>query len=475
VGIRSRLAEPVDAASLAIFRMAIGALIAWEVWRELDLGFIRVDYAEPRYLFRWWLFDWVRPFPGRWLYVAFAAIIVAGLLVAMGVRYLACLFAFLLIWLPAASVFSVDARRKPWVRTTVPSWTVWLLRFQVGVPYFFAGIAKLDFDWLVRAEPLRSWLALHTDFPVIGHLFVHEPVVRLFAFGAVALDLSVPFLLLGRRTRAAAYGFALAFHFMNSRIFNIGIFPWMMILATTIFFEPDWPRAMRRAWDAGNAAVRTAVVGGFGVGFVLGGFIPTSFSAVRAVVGGVGVAVLAFHLLPVRLRSSAPMPVVAPPWRRFGFGQRTIWALGAWATVQILLPVVHFAIPGNAHWTEEGNRFAWHMLLDHKTAAIGFLIEDGDDPSQRGTVDLHDYLTDLQIRKMAQYPDMTLQFARYLETRLREDLELRDDFRIFAITRVSLNGRPFQRIIDPHVDLSDVGRPYLPPGPWIVPLRPYRR
>ena len=31
---------------------------------------------------------------------------------------------------------------------TAPRWYVWLLRGQLGVVYFFAGVAKLNADWL---------------------------------------------------------------------------------------------------------------------------------------------------------------------------------------------------------------------------------------------------------------------------------------------------------------------------------------
>ena len=49
------------------------------------------------------------------------------------------------------------ARRPPgrWTRDGGRGW-VWLLRFQVGVVYAFAGLAKLQPDWLVRALPARA-------------------------------------------------------------------------------------------------------------------------------------------------------------------------------------------------------------------------------------------------------------------------------------------------------------------------------
>jgi vitamin K-dependent gamma-carboxylase len=320
--LRERLMAPVDAAGLAVLRAGIGGLIAWEVWREIDNGFVRADYADPRYLFRWSLFEWVKPVPDTWLFAVFVLLALSGLFVAVGLyyrtaaivmsagmaywfllekvrylnhHYLAGLFAVLLVVVPAHAVWSMDAQRKPWVRSdTVPAWTVWLLRFQVGVPYFFAGVAKLNFDWLGRGEPLGMWLERQTDFPVIGALFTSEPFVRVLALGSTALDLSVPFLLLHRRTRAPAYGAALAFHFMNSRLFNIGMFPWMMILATTVFFDADWPRRIVRAVREGSTMVRAAILAACTVGFVLGGFLPRTFSGVRAVIGGIGVAVLAF-------------------------------------------------------------------------------------------------------------------------------------------------------------------------------------
>jgi uncharacterized membrane protein YphA (DoxX/SURF4 family) len=294
-GTRERLSARADPASLAVLRAGIGALIAWEVWREYDLGFLRADYLEPAFLFRWWLFEWVRPLPEPWFFAVFGVVVAAGLLVAAGFlyrpaaavlcagftylflleksrylnhRYLACLLAFLLVLAPAHAAYSVDARRKPWLRSVgAPVWALWLMRFQVGVPYFFAGVAKLNFDWLVRAEPLHMWLADRTDFPVIGEMFTSLPFVHFLALSSAALDLAVPFLLLHRRTRAPAYALALLFHFMNSRLFNIGMFPWMMIVATTVFFEPDWPRRVAATMCSGHLASRITV----GTGFLLGG------------------------------------------------------------------------------------------------------------------------------------------------------------------------------------------------------------
>lgn len=487
----------MDSAGLAIFRIGFGSIIAWEVWRAHDSGLIRADYDLPGYLFRWWLFEWVRPLPGPLIYVAFAVLGLAGAMLALGFlyrtaaivtcvgltywilldkssylnhRYLAATLAFLLIFVPANAAYSVDAWRKPSVRSwTVPAWSVWLLRFQVGAPYFFAGVAKLNFDWLFRAEPLKSALALHTDFPIIGRFFESNGLAHVLAWGSAALDCTVPFLLLHRRTRVPAFGLALAFHFLNARLFEIGIFPWMMIVGTTLFFEPDWPVRMRNSLRSGGRLVRAAILSGFALGFAIGGFLPTEFAPVRALVGGFGVAVLAFHVVPTRLRAPArSIEASSRSARRFQLHRPLAVLIAVWIVVQVLVPLRHYAIPGNVHWTEEGNRWAWHLLLRAKTAQLRFLVEDPT-TGERWVESLDSHLTAYQISKV-RLPDMILQFAHHLKAYYAD--EQRDvEVRVEAYAK--LNGRPAQWFIYPHQDLTQIRRPYIPPADWIEPLKPY--
>ncbi len=470
--VAPRALRSVDGSSLAVFRFGFGAIVAWEVWRAFDHNLIRADYDIPAFQFRWWLFEWVRPLPGPLLYLAFAALGLAAVCVALGRfyrpaavvqfaglaywflldkssylnhRYLAVLFALLLIIIPAYA-------------STVPRWSVWLLRFQVGVPYFFAGIAKLNGDWLVRNEPLRTWFADMTGFPVIGRFLVEPGVVRFMALSSAALDLCVPFLLLHRRTRTAAYGFALLFHLLNARLFEIGIFPWMMIVATTVFFEPDWPRRMVSSLRSGSPLVRGTIVAGGVLGFAAGAFLPTSFVLLQALAGAFGVSVLAFHIVS---RQPAPVVegrVVRPPKRLL------VVALACYIGSQLLLPLRHLAIPGNSHWTDEGQRFSWHMLLNSKRTDVAMRVTDPE-TGRTWLEPLDRHLSNYQMRKLRS-PDQILQLAHEIERSYGRDLEVR------ALTSVSLNGRPSQSLIRPKVDLTEVSRPYIPPADWILPLRP---
>ena len=77
--------------------------------------------------------------------------------------YLIVLLGLLLAVVPAHRFFSLDARRRRALASeTVPRWALWLLRFQIAVPYVFGGLAKLDADWLLRAQPMKM---RRTPFP----------------------------------------------------------------------------------------------------------------------------------------------------------------------------------------------------------------------------------------------------------------------------------------------------------------------
>ena len=43
------------------------------------------------------------------------------------------------------------------------------------------------------------------------------------------------------RVRLPAYAAAVVFHVATWLLFNIGMFPWIMVVSALVFFTPDWP------------------------------------------------------------------------------------------------------------------------------------------------------------------------------------------------------------------------------------------
>jgi len=75
--------------------------------------------------------------------------------------YLFLLISFLLMLSSAGKHFSCDRLIFGYKEKFVPYWNVLMLRFQLVIVYFYAGIAKLNIDWL-RGEPVGYALNVRT-------------------------------------------------------------------------------------------------------------------------------------------------------------------------------------------------------------------------------------------------------------------------------------------------------------------------
>lgn len=445
-----RLFRPVDVASLALFRIAFGSMLLWHLAQDALSGGVTAWYVTPQFFFKYYGLEWVRPWPGAGMYLHFvatgflAACVMLGLcyrlactLLCVGYtyiflleqtyylnhEYLICLLCLVMVFVPAHRAASFDRMNKPQLRSnTVPVWSLWLLRVQIGIPYLYGGLAKFDGDWL-SGIPVRLGLQERTDFPLIGPILGHEATVWVIVYGGLLFDLTVVPLLLCRRTRLLGFGLAVLFHLSNAMLFDIGIFPWLMISATTLFFEPDWPRRVAHLTGLrGDSALHKD--------------------------------------------DSRPRPdiSVCPPWTN---RQRlTFVLLVGYLAVQCLVPLRHHLYPGNASWTEEGHRFSWRMMLAHKRGAVRFEAVDSR-TGERWPLDVAPMLTQWQRRRAALDPDTILQLAHHLALELRAAEGRSFEIRVRAL--VSLNGRRPQLLIDPEIDLASQPRT-LRPKPWILPL-----
>jgi vitamin K-dependent gamma-carboxylase len=449
--ICAALFTPVDISFLVYFRIIFGGIMLWEVYRYFTHGWISRYFVEPAVNFTYYGFSWVKPWPGRGMYIHFFVLGLAATCVMVGFLYriaapvfflaftytflldqtrylnhlyLVCLISFLMCFLPAERSFSVDALLRRRIRAdVVPAWTLWLLRAQVGIPYFYGGIAKLNSDWIHGGEPMRTWIRPFTRMPG-GQIFAAEWLVYSFVIGGLILDLFVVPLLLWRRTRPFAFAAAIAFNLINAVIFDIGIFPWLMLGALLIFFPPDLLRRFARAFMSPGEAFDAAQ--------------PPQASVIAET-------------------SSSPS---------FASQKLIAGLLAAYLAVQLVLPLRHYLYPGNVSWTEEGHNFAWHMKLRTKVGEAVFTVTHPRS-GQTWIIKPKDYLKSHQVMKMTTKPDLVLLFGHHLaEEKRREGY---DDVEVRARVMVSLNGRQPQLLIDPNVDLTKEQVSLLP-ARWIVPL-----
>ena len=428
--LRQRAFAPVDIASLVFFRIAFGSLMMWEVWRYFSHHRIGNLFLDPEFLFKYYGFSWVRPWPGQWLYVHWAVLGVLALFITIGFCYrasvslfclgwtysfllneqlytnhfyLVCLFSFLLIFIPVHGAFSIDAWMRPGVRRqTSPAWTLWLLRFQMSVVYIFAGIAKISPDW-IRGEPMWVLLADSEQAPAIHRFLIQPWVVSLFSYSALLFDLCIVPFLLWRRTRVAAFCLALVFHLMNEQLFYIEFFPFLAIAATTLFLSPGWPRQLLSMFP---------------------------------------------HPRPgVAVKEAAP----SRPARQ----SVVLLFVAIYVIVQVLVPLRHFLYRGGVEWYYWEHRFSWRMLIQRKITRDSFYVIDPNN-DQTTKVDPEEVLGHRAALEMGWRPDEMLQFAHYL-TKIMPQAGPRA-LQIETRALISLNGRKPELIIDPNVDLAAESR-----------------
>ncbi|MCA9645569.1 MAG: HTTM domain-containing protein, partial [Myxococcales bacterium] len=268
------LTSPTNGAGLGAFRVLFGALMCFGTLRFVARGWIEELYVTPGFHFSYYGFQWLEPWPAWGLYLHFGLMFLAALALTVGFYsrlsaalfgvlftwaelfdkatylnhyYLVSLLALLLALVPSGNAFSLDAwrqRRRGVSSAPVVRAHYLLFQAQLLCVYTFAGLAKLNADWLFRAEPVRGWLLQFADWPFVGRLFALQPTAFVMSWAGALFDLTVVPLLLWKRTRRVAFALALVFHVSNWLMFPIGIFSWLMLACLSLCWEPAWPERL---------------------------------------------------------------------------------------------------------------------------------------------------------------------------------------------------------------------------------------
>ena len=326
--------------------------------------------------------------------------------------YLIWIFSVYLFFVPANGLYSLDSHFKWTVeKKFIPYWLYLVFIIQIGIVYSFAGIAKLNPDWIFEAKPLKIWLSQHTDFPVIGFLFRYNWVHFAFSFFAAFYDLFIFWFLLLKKTRLYAFLTVLLFHTLTSLLFDIGLFPPLMIISCLLFFS-----------------------------------------------GNVHQKILAYIGLKSNSESSE-----TKSFSRFSFIFLSIFLI-----FQLLLPLRHhFFTNENIMWTQDYYRYGWRVMLIENEGLATFTVKDRDS-DRFWIVNNEEFLTGYQIKRMSVQPEHIRQFAHYLSKIYSEKYKLKNP-EVYADVFVALNGRLSSRLIDPTVDLTKIKDGWSKKN-WILPI-----
>lgn len=442
--ILQQISRPKHIAALASFRFIFGLILFAGVLRFAINGWITDLYVSPTFYFKYFGFEFIQPLGALGMHLVFVVMGISFLLIAIGYWYrIASIIAFLsftyvelidktnylnhyyfvslvgliLIFLPADRYFSLRTILKPEDEVTqIPAYKIGVLKLQLGIVYFYAGLAKLNADWLLNALPLKIWLPAKANIPFLGSLLSKTWVAYVFSWFGAFYDLLIPFSLLMKKYRAFAYFFVIVFHLATYFLFQIGMFPFVMIGATIIFFSTDWHIKYQQKL---------------------------------------------LHLLRIKqIESPTSKPLKSNKILLTGFA--------LFFAFQLMFPFRFLAYPGKLFWTEQGYRFSWRVMLMEKAGYATFHVTNPEN-GRSWEVNNYDYLTPNQEKMMSTQADMIIQFAHFLEKKYQNE-GIKDPI-ITVECYATLNGSPTQLMIDPTVDLTKVNDTFAPKK-WILPFNP---
>lgn len=311
----------VNGKYLAVFRILMGIVILKESYRIYHNIFS--FYLEPDFLIKWPFIEWLPLFTENWLYLSIYILAVLGCFILVGFYskissaislliygyflFLDCSYYnnhYYMIFLILIIFTLVDADNQLSLKryffntdNKVPAWNIGLLRFQIALVYFAGGLSKLNTDWLsgntMRASIEGGAYSSFVNF-FDGNIDI---VVLILTHGGWVFDLLVPILLLIKKTRYWVIPIIILFHLSNIFNLNIGVFPYMMLGSTILFF---------------------------------GEGIKDGFK------------IFSNHSKPIEK-------------------QKAIYFVMLYVAFQILFPMRHFLFDGNYNITGEGYNFSWKM------------------------------------------------------------------------------------------------------------------
>lgn len=420
--VNQYLEHDVSIAPLISLRILFGSIMLFSLIRFIAMGWIEGLYTNIDYHFSF--FEFII-YPGDTIiYLMYYLLIISCIFIIIGFlyKYSITLFfilftyielidksyylnhyyfisvlAFAMIFLPLSNYFSIDSIIKKSENNSIKNWQLLVPKILISIVYLYAGIAKINSDWLIETMPLSLWLPASSDLPIIGGLFQQQWVAYAFSWAGCIYDLTIWVFLINNKTRKYAYTFVIFFHIMTSVLFQIGIFPYMMTLLTLIFFSPE----------KHNIIINKIKL-----------------------------------ILKYNVKKSEINYSLLPKYLFIIF-----------ILFQIIFPFRYILNKGELFWTEEGFRFSWRVMLMEKTGWVNYKIIDNKNKIEKN-IDPSYHLSDIQVKQMSFQPDMILQYGKYLGDKHFKKYKIRPE--IYVDSYVSINGSGSRKYFKDSVDIYNV-------------------
>jgi vitamin K-dependent gamma-carboxylase len=313
--------------------------------------------------------------------------------------------------------------------------------------------------------PWNDSVHFRKDFKVIIS-FLHSSVLGpeltdfliVHQFGCI-FDLSVAFFLIYKPTRPLATVFSCSFHLMNSRLFNIGMFPWTCIVLLPLYYSYSWPRVVWQRCCFWKPKVESSVQ--------TKDKVRKKVETFTSVPDGEGDSMVRRK----RLRQNSLKVKKEHVTKR----RKVVVALIlTYCALQLFLPYSHFITKGYNNWTNGLYGYSWDMMINAwDTVLVSIKIVDNNSATSHF---LDPYVFAEQDR-WTKHADMAHQYANCIAENLRDDFRQNkqtilqsEDISIYFDVWCSMNGRFQQRMFNPNVDLLTARWHPFETTSWVLPL-----
>lgn len=431
-----------SAASLGLFRMLLGIVLFAQTLWFINTEFLLENVFNPTLHFKFYYFKFLDPLPKPLMKMMMGGMLIASLLIALGRFLKLSLFffglSFTYLWLLDKSYFNNhyyfisllvflllftnadywgSFRNKTQQNSSVPYWQVFIIKFQIFIVFFIAGINKINYYWIVDFQPIKHILetkAALNDYEWLTNNFTFA----FFSWSGLLFDLFIGFLIWSSKTRKYALIIYIMFNLLNFWLFydigEIGLFPFLLLACFSIFINPEFIKENL-------------------------GWLNKSKSSTNS----------------IELKNTTNSTLI-------------ISFISIYIVLQVLIPFRYLLFDNHVDFSGKGQRFAWRMKIMYKVPEMHFyLVEEGSD--QKMEVNVGNFLTTKQYTNLIYYPDFIPPVAKYIkEEGVRRGLK---NPKVVADFEIGFMGYDKQYLVNSELDLSTVEYNPFENSDWIMPLR----
>lgn len=424
--IKKWLSENIDNSGLVIFRILLGLLIVAESFGAILLGWVEAVFIQSKFTFNFIGFDFLQILHGEKMYSYFFVMGIFGLLITFGLFYRLAMTVFTLLW---ATVYLIQ-------KESYNNHYYFLILICI-IMIFLPANGKLSIDAKlfpkIKQTKIPRWMPYLLLFQ-LAILYFYAAIAKLY-----------PDWLDGTFSRILLNG-------ITQRQFLLDIFnqKWFLLFYAYAGILFDLLIMPALLWKRTR---KLAILASFG--FHL-------FNAYSLKIGIFPFLALSFIVL---LYDSIPLKFLKneqeiSPNKNLNTKFFLVFFV-PFFIVQLVLPLRHHFIKGDVLFTEEGHRLAWRMMLRERKGTLNIKVVD----KKTGLTHYHNYASELtpkQVKLLSNSPDIIWQYCQKLKKEAKKPIS------IFVECSVSINRRPYYKLIDEKTDMATAKFDYFGHNEWIL-------